>query len=217
MYGRIKSHNIPYAELLDELFAWYTHARLPMAKQILLLKKRFYPACTMMDMDVLRHVSMVHPMLRLNYILMDRMFRERELRDLARIPTAQVPYVSWSSNVYLKLFVWGVRSKTDQFLIRRMIKKKTNTRHRVLKSIDWPGVYQQGGAVAAVSEWFEKDHINRKKLIGIVERRASLAEWVYSTFDIISPASLNLELELIDSLRARRDAPTPLATTNSPS
>lgn len=205
IFELIKSHNIAYSELYDELFAWYTHARIPMPKQILILKSRFFPISPIMSLNILRKTSSIHPALRFNYILMDRIFKRAEsLRGLSKIPTAQVPFLNITSNSSLRFFVWGLRSKLDQFLIKRAIKNKNlKNRYRLLKSINWPEIYNEEGALEAVSSWFANDYVNGKKYVDLATERKEFRSWPLSTFDIVSVAATNLELELNKELQIK--------------
>lgn len=203
IFELIKSHNIEYSELYDELFAWYTHARIPMSKQILILKSHFFPISPIMSINILRKTSSIHPSLRFNYVLMDRIFKRAEsLSGLRNIPTAQIPFLPIESNSLLRLFVWGLRSKLDQFLIKRVVKNKNlKNRYRLLNSINWPKLYNEEGALEAVSSWFTNDHVNGKKYINLATERKEFRSWPLTTFDIVSVAATNLELELNKELQ----------------
>lgn len=216
LLDRVDAHRLESAELFDELLAWYVHGRISMCKQYLVLKSRFFPISPMTSMGVYRAVSRVRPSYRLNSFLMDKIFAtERGLADLRRIPIAQVPFVSYGSNNYLKLVLWGLRSKTDQLLISRAVRRRDpSARSRVLKSIDWCEIYRREGALDTVASWFERDHTGRREhVLDLVAKRARLEAWPLNTFDVASIATANMEVSILEELRG---AESPSSTFVAP-
>ena len=67
LFQRIESHKLKYIELVDELFLWYTHTRIPMGKQILINNHKFISYCPGMSIRILRYTSSIHPNERLNH------------------------------------------------------------------------------------------------------------------------------------------------------
>src|SRR5690606_10013862 len=65
IFSRIQAHNLPYAELYDELFSWYTYTRMRLAKQLQISSSRYSAYCPAMSIQVLRNTSNIHPNLRL--------------------------------------------------------------------------------------------------------------------------------------------------------
>ena len=52
--------------------------------------------------------------------LVDEIFLQRDLCQLASVPTAQVPFIPYSSPRKLKFLVWGMRSAVDQVLTQNL-------------------------------------------------------------------------------------------------
>lgn len=205
LFERIEAHNLPYVELLDELFGIYVHGRGAMSKQFLVSKARFMPLAPIMSIAIARASTAIHPTQKLNFKLFDEIFRQADLRDLNTVPTAQVPFIPYSSPGNIKLLLWGGRSTLDQFLIRLQMKLKLpHFRHRVLKSINWCHVYRQPDALDNVISWFSPDHLNQKdRCIILMRDRAELRSWPLSSYDVGCLGGLNLEIEALKSACTR--------------
>ncbi len=204
IFERISQHNVPFLELYDELFAWIVNSRLCYSKQMLFSHEKFSPINIMMSANVLIASSNVHPNLRLGYRLMDKMIRDLDgLSRFRHIPSAQTPYIPQSSPRVLKLLVWGVRSKIDQWLIKRMVNAKNpNLRYRVVEFLNWPVVYQNENGHERISDWFTPDYTSDKnRALEIFDSRMSMNSWPLENFDILSWGALNTELQLIEKLR----------------
>ena len=199
LYARIESHDVKYVELLDEIFAWYVHARIPSSNQLLLIGAKFTPVCPTMSARCLRAASRIHPALRLNARLMDAIFRLPDLRKLATIPTAQIPFVKYNQSQAVKLLMWGARSKVDQLMIKAAsARKKADARNRLLKSINWALEYQQADPDVVLS-WFRPDHVGADRFIEMFEGRRGQSAHPLTPFDIASAAALNIEIDLLTS------------------
>src|SRR5690606_37065416 len=144
IFKRIEAHNLPYTELYDELFSWYTYTRMRLSKQLLTANRRFDAYSPAMSLKMLRLTSSLHPNLRLNYRFIRKLFTgNKELQKYYRIPTNQSPFISQSAPDVIKFAVWGIRSILDQYLIRRLMRAKDpEMRYRFLPSINWVKVYQ---------------------------------------------------------------------------
>ena len=204
LLNRIESHNIPYLELLDELFGIYTHGRIAMSKQLLLTKQNYFPIAPVMSMQIARFALNIDPRQKMNFILFNKIFKCcDDLNDLSDIPTAQIPYIPYKANNILKLFIWGLRSTIDQVLIKRKMKSKDrHKRTRVMKSIDWFKAYRQENGEQNIESWFEKDNIRMKQYcLDTYKKRSSMESWPLVPFDIVSLASLNLEISSIEELK----------------
>lgn len=208
MFKRIEDHSLKYVEQLDELFAIYTHGRISMGKQLVINKKRFFPLGPIQSMRIARESTSIDLNKKFYFKLLDPMFKyENDLKALANVPTAQIPFIPYKSNNLLKLIVWGMRSTLDQILIKRQMRKKdSEVRHRVLKSINWVKVYQAPNAVKNVTSWFDVDYIGTKEhCINATKNRSTFSSWPYYSFEITSLATLNLEIELINKFREQKD------------
>jgi len=203
LFERIKQNNVPYIELLDEVFGWYTHGRIPMAKQLLLSKKKYFPLAPILSMQLFRHSSNIHPSIRINFGLVDKIFKLNKLKALASIPTAQIPWIPYKYPSLLKFFVWGIRSTLDQALIKRQLRKKdVNLRHRVLNTVNWILPYRESKAKENCESWFKKDYINKKEYcVKTLVGRSEMELWPLLTADIITYSGLNIEIDLIKKLQ----------------
>lgn len=200
IFERIAHHQLPYAELYDELFLWFTHSRIPMGRQITHCNERFYAYAPAMSSAVLIASSNIHPNLRLNYRFNNKLFKEiKALKPLNKIPVSQVPYLSRKAPDFLQFLVWGARSQADQLFINRMLKlKKPHYRYRLLKSLNWVKVYQNKDMKKRLDSYFKNaclsdDVINATKKLA--SDRNKLEEWPLSNTDIMSICVLNLEIE----------------------
>ena len=202
LFTRIESHKLPYAELYDELYAWYTHSRIPMGKQILICNSKFNAICPPMAMSILRAASNIHPNNRLNYRFMHGLFKHnRDLRLLNKVPTNQSPLVPQNTYAPLIFLVWGIRSKIDQYLIKRILKKKNpNLRYRLFKGLNWVHIYQNRNIESRIPAYFSPNHLGDKVFENIYNRilaRKTLEKWPLTNTDLMSLASLNIEMASI--------------------
>ncbi|PTX44059.1 hypothetical protein C8P64_0029 [Christiangramia gaetbulicola] len=205
IFSRIESHNLPYTELYDELFMWYTHSRIPMGKQILLCNSDFFSYCPPMSIQLLRRTSNIHPNLRLGNRFLNKLFKLKGLKNLNTIPTSQAPIIPQNFPRLLKMPVWGIRSKIDHYLIKRLVRSKDlNKRYRLFKSLNWPLIYQHPELENYLNSYFHPNHLGKGQFEHIKERtmqRKELVQWPFGNTEIIANASLNLEIETIEKYR----------------
>ncbi|MFD2517922.1 hypothetical protein [Salinimicrobium flavum] len=210
VFERIEVHNLPYVELYDELFSWYTYTRMHLSKQLLVVSNKFDAFSPAMSLQMLRKTSNLHPNLRLNYRFINKLFKNtEELRKFRKVPTSQAPFVSQNAPDFLKFASWGLRSKVDQALIRHMMKTKNpKKRYRLLKSINWARVYQNSDLEKILEGYFRDNYLGKAYVQGIknqaLERR-DLKQWPFANINIIGAAALNAELHLISTLRKARE------------
>ena len=201
IFSRIENHNLPYTELFDELFSWYTYTRKELSRQVNICNDQFYACSPAMSMQLLKHTSNIHPNERLFNRFIDGLFKTiPELRNLAKIPTSQIPFVPQYSSNLIKIPIWGLRSKIDQYLVSRMMKKKKKGRYRLLQSINWLEVYQQDQALENYQSYFEPNYLNtayKNTFFEATNKRRNLESWPFANMDIISGAVLNMEMDLI--------------------
>lgn len=210
LFDRIEKHNLPYQELFDELFTWYTHTHIPMAKQILICNHVYNSYCPSMSIQTLRMSSSIHPNLRLNFRFIKKLFRKnKELKNLFSVPTSQAPLVPQNFPDIIKFPIWGLRSIVDQYLIRKLLKSKDITkRYRLFKSINWAKVYQNPEMEKNLNNYFKNNHLGEEFFQSIFNqciRRKELNQWPFANIDIMTAASLNMEIDLIKSLREGQD------------
>ncbi|GGW78790.1 asparagine synthetase B family protein [Salegentibacter mishustinae] len=206
LFLRIEQHNLPYLELVSEIFTWFTHSRIPMGKQILILNSNFKSFCVPMSVQILRLTSNLHPNLRLNGRYIKSLFASvKELKLGASEPTSQIPFVPFNSPEIFKVPIWFLRSEIDDFLIKRVMKSgNPKKRYRVLKSFNWVEVYQQPKMEAKLWSYFEKNYLGEgytnAVIYGALKRR-DLEQWPLSNINIINAAALNAELALLKALK----------------
>jgi len=212
LINRIKAHNIPYVELLDELYAWYTHSRIPMSDQILLCNTKFKAIAPTMSTRFLRITSSIAPEYRLYYKFMNKLFKTiPELKRLNKVPTAQAPLVNRNYPSLFSMAMWAIRHYIDQKLIKRMIKKRNpKLRYRLFKSLHWPEIYQQPGVKENYSSYF--DPVSKyaeglqPKYIKLLDKRINLEVWPLANYDLISFASANmLFLHISDIIESKQN------------
>ncbi len=210
LFSRIEAHKLPYEELYDELFSWYTYTRMRLAKQLQISNSKYNAFSPAMSMQVLRNTSNIHPNLRLNYRFAKKLFKEsKELRKFSKVPTSQAPLVPQYLPDFIKFPVWGMRSKIDGYLIKRMMKSKNaKYRYRLFKSIDWAGAYQLPDMEKNLNAYFKNNHLGKNFFQSILNQcvqRKALNHWPFANIDIVNAASLNVEIDLIKSFRQERD------------
>lgn len=202
IFQRIEDHNLPYAELYDELFSWYTYTRMRLSRQLLICGTKFQAYSPAMSLKVLRNTSNIHPNLRLNYRFAKKLFNEfPELHELGTIPTGQAPLLPFNSPDFIKFPVWGLRSRVDSFLIKRLMKKKDpEMRYRLFRSINWMKVYQNPDMEKNLKDYFHNNHLGEnffEQIFKTCVHRKNLELWPFANIDIISVSALNMEIDLI--------------------
>jgi len=205
IFLRIESHHLPFTELYDELFSWYTHSRIPMSKQILICNSDFHSYCPPMSNLIIRNTSNIHPNLRLGNRFLNKLFKIGELNKLNKIPTSQAPFIPQNFLDIIKFPIWGFRSKIDHFLIKRLIKHKDpSKRYRLFKSINWVLIYQNPDMEKNLKKYFEKNHLGEgyfNYLLNRAIQRKNLDQWPFANTELINGASLNMEIDLIKSFQ----------------
>ena len=209
LFKRIQDHNLPYQELYDELFVWYTHTRMLMAKQILITNYHYSSFCPSMSMKIIRMTSSIHPNQRLNFRFLNQLTTKiNDLKRLFSVPTSQAPYIPQNAPDFLKYPVWGLRSMADQFLIKRLLKRKNiNGRYRLFNSINWVEVYQNPEMESNIKNYFSTNHIGEKHFQNLLKKaikRKNLQEWPFANMDIMNSAALNVEMDIIKTHTRKR-------------
>ena len=205
LFFRIEQHRLPFIELVDELFTWYTHSRIPMGKQVLICNRDFHAYCPSMSMQNLRLASNIHPNLRLSFRFVKKLFREvPELKKFRKIPTSQAPLVPQSAPDFVKFPVWGLRAKIDDHLIKELMKSKDPDKpYRLFKSNNWAQVYQHPNMEKNLKVYFKKNHLGEGYFNYLLKQavlRKKLEQWPFANMEMLNAASLNIELDLIQSL-----------------
>ena len=206
IFSRIEAHEIPYAELYDELFSWYTYTRMRLSKQLLTANAKFDAYSPAMSLQLLRKTSSIHPNRRLNYRFITRLFIENEdLRKFHKVPTNQAPLIPQNFPNLLKFGMWGFRSIMDQFYIKRLMRSRDITKkYRWFPSINWAKVYQVPQMEEHLRGYFTRNHLGRAIFHEILQQavqRKELKQWPFANWHIINVSSLNVELDLICTAR----------------
>ena len=157
------------------------------------------PEC---QLQMLKMTSNIHPSNRLYYRFANGLFKTiPELKKLNKVPTSQIPIIPQNSPNLIKIPVWGIRSKIDEFLVRRLMKSKNkNSRYRLLKSINWVQVYQQPDMLSNIKDYYSENYLGKsysETFYNVAEKRKNLDNWPFANMDIISGATLNTEIDLI--------------------
>jgi hypothetical protein len=196
-FDRVAQNMPPFSPVFDELFHWFNWARFVQAGQNLLLSAAFRPLSPTMSMRALRLISRVHPRLRLRRRLMDAITKLPEFDCLARIPSAQIPWVGARFPSAMREMIWGFRSKADQLLIGRVLKTKDlSKRQRLLKSADFIAEYRRAETLPRVESWFSGHWVKPEPYLCLVKGRADLALWPLFNLDICVPANVSVILDL---------------------
>lgn len=208
IFTRIEAHNLPFVELYDELFSWYTYTRMRLSKQILTANAKFDACSPAMSLQMLRKTSNIHPNQRLNYRFIKKLFKEnKDLRKLYRVPTNQAPLIPQNFPDIIKFGMWGFRSMMDQFFIKRLMKSRDiNKRYRWFQSLNWAKVYQVPQMENNLQGYFKRNHLGEtyfKDLLDQAVQRKKMIQWPFANWNIINAASLNCEIDLIRSGRKR--------------
>lgn len=202
IFKRIEAHNLPFTELYDELFSWYTFTRMELSRQVNICNEKFYAFSPGMSVQMLKKTSNIHPNLRLFYRFANRMLKEApELRPFRNVPTSQIPLLPQRFPNLLKIPIWGIRSRIDDWLVRRMIKsKKTTRRAKLFPGMDWAQIYQQDKLKERMESYYQPNYLGKdyaKTFIRLAEKRKTLQSWPFANMDIMSGVSVNTELDLI--------------------
>lgn len=195
---RIGDHDISYAASYQELFGWYTHGRTNMARQILMLGERFFSLGPTMSFRSLREISNINPLIRANGYLLDAILRLPELRPLAKLPSANIPFVPSHYPRIVKDAVWGGRFLIDSLLTKRVLSRRTqSTRRRLLKSDDLIRLYRSPVSQTRADSWFSDQIIRKEPFIERIQKRASLEEHPLVNFDIVGAANTSILVDFI--------------------
>lgn len=206
---RIEAHNLPYLELFDELFSWFTFTRMELSRQVNICNEKFYAFSPGMSIQMLRMTSNIHPNDRLYYRFANKLMKEiPDLRLFKNVPTSQIPLIPQNSPNIVKIPVWGIRSKIDDYLVKRLMKSMDqNKRYRLFKSINWVKVYQQKDMLKNIQGYYANNYLSKSYFdtyYEVAKRRKELINWPFANMDIISGATLNVELDLIQNPPKRK-------------
>lgn len=196
-FSRVEGNWPLFAPMFDELFSWFHKVRYWNAGQNVFLNGAFRATSPAMSVRSLRLISRVHPAMRIRRRLMDEIATKPEFDRLARIPSAQIPWLGARVPALLRELIWGMRSGADQLLIKRVIKTQDPCkRQRVLPSVDYIREYRRPETIPTVKSWFSGKWINGEPWIKQTESRANLTHWPLINADIATAANVSILLDL---------------------
>ncbi|SDL40904.1 hypothetical protein SAMN04488034_1048 [Salinimicrobium catena] len=206
IFLRIEAHELPYAELYDEMFSWYTYTRMRLSKQLLTANAKFDAYSPAMSLQMLRMSSSIHPNQRLNYRFIKRLFKENnDLKKFYKVPTNQAPLIPQTFPDLVKFGMWGFRSFMDQYFIKRLMNTKDiSRRYRWFPSINWAMVYRVPQMEEHLKGYFKRNHLGTaiyQNLFQQAVQRKELKQWPFANWNIINVSSLNTEIDLIKTGR----------------
>lgn len=191
----LNNYNFEYLENLEEIHSIFYWGRQNMGTQLNLINSKFRGVAPLTSTDIVIKILNINPIYRLWDDLTHKLLNLESNRKLSKIPTAQIPFLNYSSNYYMKLAAWSFRSGLDQFLIKRMMKKKDlNSKSRLFKAFEHHLGYQGDAFEENFLSYFENESINSDESKNIFYKRRNLEMWPLSNNDILSVACINLIL-----------------------
>lgn len=202
IFQRIEDHRLPYVELYDELFSWFTFTRMELSRQVNICNEKFYAFSPGMSIQMLKKTSNIHPNLRLFYRFANKLLKEApELRPFRNVPTSQIPWLPQQFPNLFKIPLWGIRSRLDDWLVKRMMKSKNlDKRSKLLPGMDWAQIYQLPELDEIMKSYYQPNYLGEgyaRTFIHLAEKRKTLKSWPFANMDIMSGVCLNTEIELI--------------------
>jgi hypothetical protein len=193
---RVRDNIPPFVAMFDELFNWFHKSRYTLSSQNLLLNSVYRSMSPSMSMRSLRFLSTIHPRLRLRRRLMDALARLHEYDVLAKIPSAQIPFMSARAPSAMREVTWGLRSGLDQMLIGRVMKAKDpNKRQRVLHSLDYLREYRRPEVQSTVGSWFSQTWLRGEVYVQVARERGEMSSWPLINLDLAAPANVSMILD----------------------
>ena len=211
-FARVRDNEPQFAAMYDEFFIWFHRIRFLLGNQITWLGAAFRPVSPALSSRFLRLITSIHPKLRIRKRLMNGIIRLPEFDGLARIPSAQIPFLNSRAPDIIKDIFWGTRFGLDQLLIRRSLRTKNpHKRQRVLRSLDYVKEYRRENSRTNVESWFSGKYIKRDDYLRIFRERAALNAWTLINVDIAAPANVSI---ILDLCRAEAQAETAARKSN---
>lgn len=196
-FNFMHKQHIPYVALLDECYNIMRHTD---GYQTLLFCEKMDAIPLMSSNKILQQSLSIPPCYRINNIALNCLFNSVHLlKKYAKIPLAASPGIplSWPNSIVM--LSWGLRSKVDKFLVKRMMKRHNpNLRYRFVKSLNWPQVYQDPNMESSLESYFEQDVLQLgEKTKRLAKGRKLLELHPLMTSDITMAAQLNCFLNLL--------------------
>ncbi len=186
LFEHIDRYNPEYLESYEELFGIFTRGRKSMGKQLNVLKVKFIPETPILNLRIIRKVLNYSPLARYGDELTNQMFRHPAWQNLGSYPTAQNPFMSYNSNIWIMLFGWYLRSAIDQMMLKMYVRTSGGwSRQRIVKSRDIISEYNYPGAFDNFKEGLSGSAINPERLLTVFKNRAKGSSWPLSGQDIV--------------------------------
>lgn len=163
---------------LEEAFYISTWGCRTMSKQVTIFKGNYQSFVIMASRHVVKHNLKFSPLERFEDRLTHKLLRTKGFNSYSHFSTAQIPFISYSSNIYMKYIFWALRSGIDQLLIAM-------GKPRLVKHIEWAQYYKRNANKKLLTELLiEVDEDLSKIPIDIFDKRASGEAWPLSEVDI---------------------------------
>lgn len=163
---------------LEEAFYISTWGCRTMSKQVTIFKGNFQSFVMMASRHVVKHNLKFSPLERFEDRLTHKLLKVKGFNAFSHFSTAQIPFIAYSSNIYIKYIFWAARSGVDQLLIAM-------GKPRLVKHIEWAQYYKRKANKKLLNELLiEVDDDLSKIPIAIFDRRASGEAWPLSEVDI---------------------------------
>lgn len=185
LFNRIDKFNLNDLESYEEIFGIFTHGRREMGKQLNIMKSSVTPDVPLMHSSLVKLHLSYHPSLRYSDNLTHHMFQNRDWSNFGNYPTAQNPFINYSSNYYSFLLGWFLRSKVDNFLTKAYIYTNGKTRLKKLYSFDdYGSFYSLRGAYENYQGSLSKATDNTFPLL-LFKSRMKAQSWPISGKDLM--------------------------------
>lgn len=201
-FARIQENMPEFSSMYDELFTWFHYTRFSMASQLLLLNNSYHAISPPMSMGFLRFISKVHPARRIHSNLIHAIIKQPAFDVLGKIPSAQVPWISSRSPLFIKEIVWGVRAILDDSCMKKTMRnKKPDGRQHFVEWHNYIREYRRKETLSNVRKLFSGDWVQGDRCVDIVKGRANLDLWPHINSDIAIPASVSIILDSVNELK----------------
>lgn len=163
---------------LEEAFYLCTWGARTMGKQTNVFKGNFENYVLMATRHLVKHNLIFTPIDRFEDKLTHKMLKLKNFNKYSNLPTSQIPFISYSRNIYLKYFIWAIRSGIDQIRLK-------SGRKRLVKHIEWIEYYKNPHNKILLDKLLGEVDTDLKKLpIDIFDNRAKGILWPLSEVDI---------------------------------
>jgi hypothetical protein len=121
----------------EEVFNLFVWGRGSMGNQARLINQNIPCYVISANRNYVKYVLNVSQFLRFEDILVHKILKTSKL---AKFPTNQIPFLPYSSPLFLKYVIWASRSYLDQLIMKAARKYKWN-KNRLIKTENWQTIY----------------------------------------------------------------------------